>query len=267
MSLPGHLPHLGLWSNRSTCDGPPPCQRTTTRFAFGAKCGRPGSPGSPFGRSAAAPRAASCPSSDASAAMPTPLAAEPKNWRRVTRATFSRWRSFIAMIPSRAMSDQVAHSRVRASSRFRIARQTAESAACSTTSSVSSRFDSPTARKPCAPRRPRVDRRLLLVGATQHLEVELRRPAAQHAPEGVRQPVVHALRRFHAPLGQRPRGLDPGRVVERGEGVQRRAGRRRTARGRSAGSRRRTCWPGRRSAARTCRGCADRGRRPRRPGR
>ena len=56
---------------------------------------------------------------------------------------------------SHSVRKQVTHSRVRASSRFRIARQTAESAACSATSSVSSRFDSPTARSAFAPpRRP-----------------------------------------------------------------------------------------------------------------
>ena len=88
MSFPAIARITGFGSNRSTCDGPPPCQRTTTRFAFGAKCGKPGSPDSPFGRSA--PRAGPFPRSDARAAIPTPLAAEPNNWRRVTRAIFSR---------------------------------------------------------------------------------------------------------------------------------------------------------------------------------
>ena len=90
MSFPASSRILGFGSKRSTCDGPPPCHRTTTRFAFGAKCGSPGWPGSPFGRSESEPRAVSLPTSAASAAMPTPLAAEPKSWRRVTRAIFSR---------------------------------------------------------------------------------------------------------------------------------------------------------------------------------
>ena len=120
-----------------------------------------------------------------------------------------------------------AHSRVRASSRFRIARQTAESAACSPTSSVSSRFDSPTARSARAPAIVlRVDRRLLSrrrdAGPSGQPPSACGTCTSRKACESRSSSV---LRRFHASLGQRPRGLDPGRVVERGEGVQRRAGR------------------------------------------
>ena len=36
MSLPAKSTIAGFSSNRSTCDGPPPCQSTTTRLAVGA---------------------------------------------------------------------------------------------------------------------------------------------------------------------------------------------------------------------------------------
>src|SRR5580765_6853276 len=85
-SCPALALSIGLSSNRSTCDGPPPCQRTTTRRAFGAKCGKPG-------RADAAlvlwPWLGFPPSREASAATPTPVADLPKNWRRVTRAMLS----------------------------------------------------------------------------------------------------------------------------------------------------------------------------------
>ncbi len=154
------------------------------------------------------------PMSDARAAMPTPLAAEPNNWRRVTRAIFSRRRS------------SMLHSRVNASSRFRIARQTAESAAWSRASSV--RVAPGLAHAEECPR-PRAILRVNLdlpgVGATEDPEVEIRRLAAHHELEGVGQSAIEVVRCSHASLGQDPRGLDPGRVVERGERVEGRAGR------------------------------------------
>ena len=144
MSFPAIACITGLGSNRSTCEGPPPCQRTTTRFALGAKWGRPGSPVSPLGRSAPAPRGAG---SHERRQGGHPDSAR----RRAEQLTAGHAGDIFTMKVVHAMISHLLdsgtgtpHSRVRASSRFRIARQTAESAACSATSSVSSRFDSPT---------------------------------------------------------------------------------------------------------------------------
>ena len=54
MSLPAISRIRGLSSKRSTCEGPPPCQRQIMRLAFGAKWGACGASGS-----MAAPRRAS----------------------------------------------------------------------------------------------------------------------------------------------------------------------------------------------------------------
>ena len=64
----------GLWSKRSTCEGAPPCHRTTTRLALGAQCGRPGR-GAVSEPAGAAPARPSCRRSVARAATPMPVGA------------------------------------------------------------------------------------------------------------------------------------------------------------------------------------------------
>src|SRR5262249_47773463 len=83
----------------STCEGAPPCQRTTIRFAFAGKWGKPGRGGIPEAGSAPRPPTLgelapcakpSCCRRLAKAAIPMPLdAVRPKNWRRERRKAFS----------------------------------------------------------------------------------------------------------------------------------------------------------------------------------
>ena len=87
MSCEDILWRMGLGSNRSTCEGPPPCHKHTMRFAFGAKWGNAfGAPvvETPVEAGDAAPWEFWV-RSEERAMAPMPCPAEPKRLRRVIR--------------------------------------------------------------------------------------------------------------------------------------------------------------------------------------
>ena len=87
--LPGRRTHHRLGVEQVHVRRPAPLPEDDDSLRLRGEMGQARQPGSPFGRSVPSPRAP-FPRSDARAAIPTPLAAEPNNWRRVTRAIFSR---------------------------------------------------------------------------------------------------------------------------------------------------------------------------------